>query len=54
MIFDWDVHHCDGTESIFYEDPDVLVISIHRYDNGKFYPYSGNPEKIGEGKGAFK
>ncbi|CAD8186231.1 unnamed protein product [Paramecium octaurelia] len=48
VIFDWDVHHCDGTESIFYEDPHTLVISIHRYDNGSFYPGSGDPVKIGE------
>lgn len=32
LIFDWDVHHCDGTEAIFFNDPNVLVISIHRYD----------------------
>ena len=46
-ILDWDVHHCDGTEAIFYEDPDTLVVSIHRYDQGVFYPRSGDPEKIG-------
>lgn len=31
LILDWDVHHCNGTESIFLEDPSVLVISIHQY-----------------------
>ncbi|CCW72062.1 unnamed protein product [Phytomonas sp. Hart1] len=31
LILDWDVHHCDGTESIFYEDPSIMVISIHQY-----------------------
>ena len=40
VIFDWDVHHGDGTQSIFLEDPDVLFISIHRYDRGTFYPAS--------------
>lgn len=35
LIFDWDVHHCDGTEDIFFEDPSVLVISIHQYKDGK-------------------
>lgn len=35
LIFDWDVHHCDGTENIFYEDPSVLVISVHQYGNGR-------------------
>ncbi|KAG5502548.1 hypothetical protein JIQ42_05429 [Leishmania sp. Namibia] len=35
LILDWDVHHCDGTESIFYEDPSVLVVSLHQYGNGR-------------------
>lgn len=34
IILDWDVHHCDGTESIFYDDSSVLVISIHQYGSG--------------------
>ncbi|CAD8184624.1 unnamed protein product [Paramecium pentaurelia] len=54
VIFDWDVHHCDGTESVFYEDPNTLVISIHRYDQGNFYPRSGDPEKIGGKNAEFK
>ena len=37
-IFDWDVHVGDGTSEIFYEDDSVLYISIHRFDNGSFYP----------------
>ncbi|KAM3132790.1 hypothetical protein pb186bvf_015095 [Paramecium bursaria] len=53
LILDWDVHHCDGTEDVFYNDPDTLVISVHRYDGGFFYPMSGNPEKVGEGQGKF-
>ncbi|KPA78425.1 putative histone deacetylase [Leptomonas pyrrhocoris] len=35
LILDWDVHHCDGTESVFYDDPSVLVISIHQYGSGR-------------------
>ncbi|GET88468.1 histone deacetylase, putative [Leishmania tarentolae] len=35
LILDWDVHHCDGTESIFYNDPSVLVISLHQYGKGQ-------------------
>lgn len=31
LIVDWDVHHCDGTEEIFYDDPSVVVFSIHQY-----------------------
>lgn len=43
MIVDWDIHHGNGTQKIFVEDPSVLFISIHRFDNGKFYPQ--NPEE---------
>ena len=51
-IFDWDVHCGDGTSKIFYEDENVLYISIHRYDNGGFYPArKGRPAKLGRGKG---
>ncbi|RNF01212.1 putative histone deacetylase [Trypanosoma rangeli] len=35
LVLDWDVHHCDGTESIFYEDPSVVVVSIHQYGTGR-------------------
>ncbi|KAJ3151395.1 Histone deacetylase 6 [Geranomyces michiganensis] len=38
MILDWDVHHGNGTQRIFYEDPRVLYVSIHRFDDGKFFP----------------
>ena len=37
-ILDWDVHRGDGTHYIFESDPNVLFISIHRYDHGIFYP----------------
>ncbi len=51
-IFDWDVHVGDGTSQIFYEDPTVLYISIHRHDNGSFYPGpAGKHQRTGEGKG---
>ncbi|CAB1315478.1 unnamed protein product, partial [Coregonus sp. 'balchen'] len=43
LIVDWDVHHGNGTQSVFYNDPSVLYISLHRYDNGKFFPGSGDP-----------
>lgn len=51
LIFDWDVHHGDGTEHIFYKDPSVLFASIHRYENGNFYPNHGSSDRIGEGDG---
>ncbi|XP_018305057.1 histone deacetylase 6 isoform X2 [Mycetomoellerius zeteki] len=40
LIVDWDVHHGNGTQSIFEEDPNILYISVHRYDNGSFFPNS--------------
>lgn len=52
VIFDWDVHVGEGTASIFYDDPSVLYISIHRFDMGKFYPGPiGKHDRIGEGAG---
>lgn len=54
VIFDWDVHVGDGTASVFYKDDSVLYISIHRFDQGKFFPGPfGKLEMIGEcvGKG---
>lgn len=54
VIFDWDVHVGDGTANVFYKDDSVLYISIHRYDQGKFFPGPfGKLEMIGEcvGKG---
>ncbi|TNV78176.1 hypothetical protein FGO68_gene13176 [Halteria grandinella] len=52
LIFDWDVHFGDGTSKIFYKSDQVLYVSIHRYDQGQFYPGEvGSPKYIGEGKG---
>ena len=50
-IIDFDVHHGDGTQSVFLEDPNVLFISLHRYDHGKFFPYSGHVDHIGAAQG---
>lgn len=51
-IFDWDVHVGDGTSDIFYEDDSVLYMSIHRFDNGAFYPGpAGKHNKVGDHKG---
>ncbi|KAG6015062.1 hypothetical protein E4U54_004372 [Claviceps lovelessii] len=45
LILDWDVHHGNGIQNIFYDDPNVLYISIHVYQNGQFYPGKPpNPE----------
>lgn len=53
LIVDWDVHHGQGTQHIFQDDPKVLYISIHRYDFGAFYPRGtdGNYTEVGVGKG---
>jgi acetoin utilization deacetylase AcuC-like enzyme len=49
VVLDWDVHHGNGTEHIFYDRDDVLTISIHQEHN---YPYdSGNLTDRGKGKG---
>ncbi|WP_245904599.1 histone deacetylase family protein [Billgrantia lactosivorans] len=49
MIVDWDAHHGNGTQDIFFADPDVLFFDIHRAS--PFYPGSGQLEDIGAGLG---
>lgn len=46
LILDWDVHHGNGTQQIFYDDPHVLYISIHRHDDGNFFPGTGGPTEV--------
>ncbi len=48
LIVDWDLHHGNGIQHIFYDDPHVLYFSVHR---GHFYPWSGGVQEVGEGKG---
>lgn len=47
-IVDYDVHHGNGTQEMFYADPSVLYISIHQFP---FYPGTGAAAEIGEGPG---
>ena len=47
-IIDWDVHHGNGTQEAFYEDPGVLFFSIHRYP---FYPGAGSVGERGKDAG---
>lgn len=48
-VLDWDVHHGNGTEAIFYEDPDVLTVSLHQERN---YPMdTGDLADRGRGAG---
>ncbi len=49
LILDWDVHHGNGTEEIFYERNNVLFISIH--EDSYFPLNSGEINKIGSGEG---
>jgi len=48
LIVDWDVHHGNGTQATFYDDPTVLYFSVHQYP---FYPGSGSEAEKGQGKG---
>ncbi|KAK5890725.1 hypothetical protein CesoFtcFv8_014217 [Champsocephalus esox] len=51
LIVDWDVHHGNGTQQAFYADPNVLYLSLHRFDDGNFFPGSGAPEEVGSEAG---
>jgi histone deacetylase 6 len=53
LIVDWDVHHGNATQHMFYDDDRVLFVSLHRYDNAGFYPGSedANYDRVGQGKG---
>ena len=47
-IIDWDVHHGNGTQGIFYSDPSVFFFSMHQYP---WYPGTGSRGEMGQGKG---
>ena len=51
LIFDWDIHQGDGTQTIFYDDDRVMLQSMHRLN---FFPggKSAYPRNVGKGKGA--
>ncbi|KAG7472662.1 hypothetical protein MATL_G00111270 [Megalops atlanticus] len=53
LILDWDVHHGNGTQHIFEDDDSVLYVSLHRYDDGLFFPSSEDADcdRVGQGKG---
>ncbi|CAI5487404.1 unnamed protein product [Closterium sp. Naga37s-1] len=38
LVVDWDVHHGNGIQHMFWTDPRLLYFSVHRYQNGMFYP----------------
>lgn len=47
-ILDWDVHHGNGTQGIFYDDPSVFYFSMHQYP---WYPGTGTRDETGHGRG---
>jgi acetoin utilization deacetylase AcuC-like enzyme len=49
MIVDWDVHHGNGTQDIFYADPSVFFFSTHQWP---LYPGTGRADETGEGQAA--
>jgi acetoin utilization deacetylase AcuC-like enzyme len=48
VIVDYDAHHGNGTQDIFYEHPDVLYVSMHEWP---MYPGTGRLDEVGEGAG---
>jgi len=48
LILDWDVHHGNGTQHTFEEDPSVLYVSLHQYP---YYPGTGASSETGRGRG---
>jgi acetoin utilization deacetylase AcuC-like enzyme len=48
-VVDFDVHHGNGTQSAFYDDPTVLFVSSHQFP---FYPGTGDADEIGRGRGS--
>ncbi len=49
LIVDWDVHHGNGTQDSFYDDPETLYVSTHQYP---FYPGTGAASEVGRGAAA--
>ncbi len=50
-VVDWDVHHGNGTQHVFWRDPDVLFVSLHQHPH---YPGTGLGGEVGEGAGKGK
>ena len=47
LVVDWDVHHGNGTQKMFLDDPKVLYFSVHRFDDGWFYPFDSGDSRFG-------
>jgi len=52
-VIDWDVHHGNGTQEGFYENPDILTISLHMDHGawGESHPQTGGADEVGRGAG---
>ena len=48
LVLDWDAHHGNGTQELYYEEPELLFVSLHQFP---FYPGSGSVEENGAGQG---
>ncbi len=48
MVIDWDLHHGNGTQDIFYDSPEVLYTSTHQFPH---YPGTGSMHEVGAGEG---
>ena len=48
LVLDWDVHHGNGTQHVFEDDPSVLYFSTHQFP---YYPGTGAADEIGRGRG---
>ncbi|CAI7759966.1 unnamed protein product [Closterium sp. NIES-53] len=53
LVVDWDVHHGNGIQHMFWTDPRLLYFSVHRYQGGMFYPAGpdGDYDMVGAGRG---
>ncbi|XP_070936904.1 polyamine deacetylase HDAC10 isoform X6 [Macaca nemestrina] len=53
LIVDWDVHHGQGIQYLFEDDPSVLYFSWHRYEHGRFWPFlrESDADAVGRGQG---
>ncbi|XP_004845392.1 histone deacetylase 10 isoform X2 [Heterocephalus glaber] len=53
LIVDWDIHHGQGIQYIFEDDPSVLYFSWHRYEHGRFWPFlpESDADTVGQGQG---
>ncbi len=56
VVIDWDVHHGNGTQEGYYQDPDVLTVSLHMFHGawGDSHPQTGDLDETGQGAGVGK